>query len=112
MRTVTASISQFVRVYGAHIGKVQGVFTHTRGKVRRLFAVVLLAEGVFEHRGVLENAHNPNATADPILFTPTFKMTEERIIVGLPSIDTQPIWVTPALEPDTYWFIDQDIYTL
>jgi hypothetical protein len=112
MQTVTASLSQFVRVQGAQIGKLQGVFTHVRGKVRRLFTVVLLAEGVFEHCGVLENADNPSATADPILFAPTFRMTEERVIVGLPSIDTQPIWVTPAVKPNTFWFIDQDIYTL
>ena len=112
MRIVTASVSQFVRVREAHIGKIIGIFTHVRGKTRRLFAVLLLADGVFRHRGIIENTQSPGATADPILFTPTFQLTKKRVIVGLPSIDSQPIWVTPAIEPDTFWFMDQDIYTL
>ena len=112
MRIVTVSVSQFVRVREAHIGQIIGIFTHVRGKARRLFAVLLLADGVFRHRGIIENTQSPEATADPILFTSTFKLTKNRVILGLPSIDSQPIWVTPGIEPDTFWFMDQDIYTL
>ena len=112
MRIVTVSVSQFVRVREAYIGKIIGTFTHVRGKAHRLFAVLVLADGFFKHRGMIENTQSPGATADPILFTPTFKLTKKRVIVGLPSIDSQPIWVTPAIKPDTFWFMDQDIYTL
>ena len=103
MRIVTVSVSQFVRVREAYIGKIIGIFTHVRGKARRLFAVLLLADGVFGHRGIIENTQSPLATAGPILLTPNLKLTKERVIVGLPSIDSQPIWVTPAIEPDTFW---------
>jgi hypothetical protein len=94
----------------AKIGKIIGIFTHVRSATRRLFVVLQLAKGLFEKRGIFESVHAPSANADQILFTPTFRMTDERIIVGLSGIDTQPIWVAPAIEPETFWFIDQDIY--
>ena len=95
---------------GAKIGKIIGIFTCVRSAMRRLFVVLQLADGVFEKRGVFEGVHASSANADQILFTPTFRMTNERIMVGLPGIDTQPIWVAPAIEAETFWFIDQDIY--
>ena len=109
-RVITTVFSKSIRIRKSRIGKIVGIFTHRRGNVRCLFAVVTLAEGDFKHRGIIETAKNPMGNSDAILFAPTFSVTDERIIVGLPSIDTLPVWVTPAIEDDTFWLIDYDTY--
>ena len=109
-RLITVTLSKFIRVRELKIGKIVGIFTHRRSNLRRLFVVVTLAEGNFEHRGIIESAQDPGNNADTVLFAPTFCLTDKRIIVGLPSIDPLPVWVTPAIEDDTFWLIDYDIY--
>jgi hypothetical protein len=109
-RTITFQLNTFVRVRKDTIGSISGIFTHYHDKARRLFIVIEVADGDFRQRGVIESAQDPSTNSDPILCAHTFKMAGERIIVGLPSIGTQRIWVVPAITAGEFWFIDQDVY--
>jgi hypothetical protein len=95
-KTVTFSVNDFFRVRATMIAKIHKIFTHTRVDECRLFAVVELANGDFESGGIIEKAEDVNEDMDPILRAPIFQLTGSRVIVGLPSIIPQQIWVVPA----------------
>jgi hypothetical protein len=94
------------------VGQIAGIFTHVHSKARRLFIVLDLAEGDFQKRGVIEAVLDPSNRCDEVLRTPTFKLAGRRMIIGLPSVSAQHIWVVPAMSPDIFWIIDQDIYVM
>ena len=66
--------------------------------------------GDFRPRSIIESLLDPIEEADPILSAAIFTMSGERMIIGLPAVSAQRIWVVPALKDDEFWFIDQDIY--
>ena len=106
----TFQLNTFVRIRNDTIGLTCGIFTHYHDKGRRLFIVIEVADGDFRQRGVIESAQDTSINSDPILCAHTFMMTGTRIIVGLPKIGSQRIWVVPALTAGEFWFTDQDIY--
>ena len=109
-RATTFQLNTFVRVRNDTIGLISGIFTQYHDKGRRLFLVIEVANGDFRQRGVIESAQDTSINSDPILCAHTFMMTGTRIIVGLPKIGAQRIWVVPALTAGEFWFTDQDIY--
>lgn len=109
-RAITFQLNTFVRVRKDTIGSISGIFTHYHDKARRLFIVIEVANGDFRQRGVIRSTQDSSVNIDPILGAHTFTMAGKRIIVGLPSIETQRIWVVPAIVAGEFWFIDQDVY--
>jgi hypothetical protein len=104
--------STYVKPSHPYIGQIAGIFTHHRGGTRRMFIVLDVVHGTFKKRGIIENARDPSEDADAILLAPTITVSDERLVVGLPGINALPIGVTPTKEPNTFWFINQDIYYL
>ena len=113
-KIVTFKLNDYVKLPHARIGKIEGIFTHQLLKKNFLFAVITLADGNFPDIGItaaLRDSETGDAsTKDPILRTPIFRMSDEQIIVGLPQIGSQRIWVVPGLEEGELWYIDWEIY--
>lgn len=76
-----------------------------------MFLVVELADRDLPELGIISAiGRDRSVGTDDIIHTPVFKMSGQRLIVGLSRVQTSKIWVVPALEPGEFWFIDWDIY--
>jgi hypothetical protein len=71
-----------------------------------------LADREFESGGIIENAEDMNKDNDPILRAPAFRLSGSCVIIGIPSLNPQQIWVVPTRTSGEFWWIDQDIYFL
>jgi hypothetical protein len=89
---------------------IEGIFSHRYGIERRLFIVMNVADGVFQHHGVVAALQDEGADRDPILKCQIFTMKGDRIVVGVPTLTSATMWIVPAREEGLFWYIDEDIY--
>ena len=75
-----------------------------------MFALLVLADRNLPRQGLIRTAEDEGENVDYILQVPTFRMSRKTVIVGLPALQPQRIWVTPTQKPGQYWYIDWDIY--
>lgn len=108
---VIYKLGNFIRLSESRIGQIDGIFTHQLSHKNYAFVVVTLAEGEFGERGVRTvDMEEDSDDVDPILQAQVFRMSDCRMIVGLPRVGSQRIWVTEAIEDGEMWLHDWDIW--
>lgn len=105
-------LNDFIRISNDAIGKVEGIFTHRYYSKRHLFVVVKPANGVFDQQGIAAAMLSDGPEWDPILKTRRVVVGNDRLIVGLPSIHTDRLWIVPSNEDGVYWHINDKIHML
>lgn len=96
-RRLTFACGDYVQYQGDLIGRIDRIFVHeiSRGQ-KRLFAILTKC-----------SAH-PQQNLDPSFESPLLQLSDDTIIVGLPAISGQKIYVLPLKDKDLI-FVDWQI---
>lgn len=109
-KTRVFKVSDFIRVSNTKIGQVKGFFTHQLGSQHRIFAVIEPTDRPVYKRGIIRVDAYDGEDLDPIIQVPRFCLSGETIIIGLPKIDSQRLYVTATKEAGQFWCCDWDAY--
>lgn len=109
-KTRVFKVSDFIRVSNTMIGQVKGFFTHQLGSHHRIFALIGLTNSPVYKSGIIRVDAFDGEDLDPIIQVPRFCLSGETMIIGLPKIDSQRLYVTATNEAGQFWCCDWDAY--